>query len=698
MRKFLILTIAACLATGAMMAQGQSAADMFQQALQLEEVKGDLDKAIAAYQAIIERFPNDRAAAAKAQLHLGFCYQRLDRPEARAAYEAVIRNHSDQPELVAQARARLASLARQSGDRDEAAMVARQIWTGAEVNLEGKPSGDGRYVTYVDWTSTRTGNVAIRDLSTGQNRRLTDAQDMAEGFAEYPVLSPDGKTVAYGWENSVRLIGADGSRPRVLLPGRGGVYPYDLAWSPDGKLIAAAVTDYGTDKTSQIVLISVSDGSVTRLRSTGWHSPGIGGFSPDGKLLLYSVTRRPTADDQDIVVIAVDGTSETVVDEGPSNDIQPSWTPDGRAVVFVSDRSGSQALWAVRMEGGTPKGPAELIRPNVGQIWLKGFTRDGSFFYGSRNGQVDLYVASLDPATLAVTAQPTPLTNRFVGSNSGASWSPDGRLVAFLRGPDRRSKSLVVRSMSDGTERTLPTRFMDGFFPAQMGPAWFPDSRSVLVADTDSVNQKSIFRRVDVETGQESLVFDATFQSIWPLVAIAPDGRALFYTKSEPDSDPARKHLRLLRRDLDSGTETELYRAVSDGVGFFGLSISPDGRQLAFMANVGPNRRDLMTLPTEGGTPVVLYRGGYANPQPQAAVWTRDGRHILFKAEDGTQRTRVWAVPADGGPARKLDLATEGIGKMDLSPDGSRLVFSGTKRRQELWVIKNLLPTPLTRN
>ena len=215
------------------------------------------------------------------------------------------------------------------------------------------------------------------------------------------------------------------------------------------------------------MLISVSDGSVTRLKSTGWRSPGLGGFSPDGKFLLYSVGRNETGDDQDILVIAVDGTSETVLVEGPSNDIQPSWTPDGRAVLFVSDRSGSQALWAVRMEGGTPKGPAELIRPNVGQIWPKGFTRDGSFFYGSLDRQVDLYVASLDPATLAVIAQPTPLTDRFVGSNSGGAWSPAGRLVAFLRGPDRRSKSLVVRSVSNGTERTLPTRFMDGFFPAR---------------------------------------------------------------------------------------------------------------------------------------------------------------------------------------------------------------------------------------
>ena len=254
-----------------------------------------------------------------------------------------------------------------------------------------------------------------------------------------------------------------------------------------------------------------------------------------------------------------------------------------------------------------------------------------------------------------------------------------------------------MRSVADGTERTLPTKLLDGYFPAQMGPAWFPDSRSVLVSDTDQANRKTSFRRVDVESGQETLVFEATYQTIWPLVAIAPDGKSLFYSRLEPDSDPTMNRLRLVRRDIASGTETELYRAVSGGVGFFALTIAPDGRRLAFMANVGPNQRHLMTLSTDGGTPVILYRGGYSNPQPQAAVWTRDGKHILFKAEDGRQRTRVWAVPSDGGEARKLDLSTEGIGKMDLSPDGTQLVFTGTKRKQELWMIKNLLPSHASR-
>ena len=181
MRTVLMVTIAAGLLAGAPLAQGQSAADLYQSAVQLEEVKGDMEKAIAAYRSIVERFANDRTTAGKAQLRLGFCYERLGKPEARSAFEAVIRNYSDQPDLVSQARARIASSSDRSGDRGDTAMTTRQVWTGSEVDLEGKPSADGRYLTYVDWTSTRTGNVAIRDLATGQNRRLTDAQDRAEG-------------------------------------------------------------------------------------------------------------------------------------------------------------------------------------------------------------------------------------------------------------------------------------------------------------------------------------------------------------------------------------------------------------------------------------------------------------------------------------------------------------------------------------
>jgi hypothetical protein len=48
-------------------------------------------------------------------------------------------------------------------------------------------------------------------------------------------------------------------------------------------------------------------------------------------------------------------------------------------------------------------------------------------------------------------------------------------------------------------------------------------------------------------------------------------------------------------------------------------------------------------------------------------------------------------VPADGGEPRKLDLAMDEIGAFDVSPDGRRIAFTGTRRDPEVWVIKNLL-------
>ena len=93
MKKILTLMAIATFATGAaLVSQAKSAEDAYQEALQQEEVKGDLLKAIAAYQSIIERFGEDRSVAAKAQLHMGLSYDRLGKSaEAATAYEKVVR-------------------------------------------------------------------------------------------------------------------------------------------------------------------------------------------------------------------------------------------------------------------------------------------------------------------------------------------------------------------------------------------------------------------------------------------------------------------------------------------------------------------------------------------------------------------------------------------------------------------------------
>ena len=60
----------------------QTAGELFEKALYVEEGQGDLQKAIELYQDIVKRFPENREVAAKAQLHIGLCYEKLGTKEA----------------------------------------------------------------------------------------------------------------------------------------------------------------------------------------------------------------------------------------------------------------------------------------------------------------------------------------------------------------------------------------------------------------------------------------------------------------------------------------------------------------------------------------------------------------------------------------------------------------------------------------
>ena len=77
----------------------------------------------------------------------------------------------------------------------------------------------------------------------------------------------------------------------------------------------------------------------------------------------------------------------------PSNDTSPVWTPDGRAVVFLSDRSGTQDLWFVGVAEGKPEGEPAIVRSGVGNIVNMGFTRDGSYFYGTQKCDSGMYMS-----------------------------------------------------------------------------------------------------------------------------------------------------------------------------------------------------------------------------------------------------------------------------------------------------------------
>src|SRR6185503_11760340 len=237
-----IVTTLAIVAVGVSLVTAQNnAATMMEAARKAAVVDGDLVGAIKQYEAIVETYAKtDRAAAATALVRMADDYQKLGRAsESQAAYERVVREFSDQRDAVSQARARLASV--QAPAVSRSGPTARLIWAGKDKEFgPGVPSpDDDRY-----WSTTvATGDVVVRDLRTGIDRRVTDAPGDWFEYG-YGLISPDGRQVAYDWyihkENAVELrvasLGAgEPVRPRTVFRSDLRAGAYISAWMPDGK-------------------------------------------------------------------------------------------------------------------------------------------------------------------------------------------------------------------------------------------------------------------------------------------------------------------------------------------------------------------------------------------------------------------------------------------------------------------------------
>jgi Tol biopolymer transport system component len=681
--------LAAALAAGfpANQAKDDRAEVALQAALKKEAVDGDLKGAIELYQKIAQS--TNRAAAAKALVHMGQCYEKLgdaEAREARKAYGRVVREFADQKEAAQEARKHLSTMA---GDKQaESGLAERQLWVFPKWYFLRGYSTDGRYITFED---DEHGDLWQHDLMTGEDRKLVEASGSYFGTT---AISPDGKQIAYSqFHNTaleLRVIGIDGSRMRVLLSEKG-KHIYPRAWSPDGKRILA---DLFSPKLSdqQIALISVVDGSIQVLKSAPRIYPF--SFSPDGQYILYGrrdANSQPTA----IFAMSSDGSREAPLVEGPARNGSAVWTPDGRKVLFLSDRSGADGLWSVRVADGKPAGMPELVKPNVGSMHPLGFTRDGAFCYGSYTSQSDVYVADLDPETGKISSKPERVNERFIGSSKGPlAWSPDGQFLAYNRsGIGGAPPTVVVRTVTTGEEREVPKRSSPSAGSREL--RWFPDGRSLLVNDWQ--NSHTAFRRIDLQTGEGKPVVVEGTDILWVhwQAALSHDGKTLFYSlvgKAGGGGGP----LRVMRREIESGEERELYRKNAPGSGLFSLSLSPDERQVAFVTfrweeSVKGNTTPLMVVPAEGGSarelcPKVYTIGGTA--------WTKDGRHILVPGSDSEHPQQLLSVPIAGGQPQPTGVSMAELSSPSIHPDGRRIAFAGGQSQQSVWAIKNLLAEP----
>ena len=677
---------------GSYHAFSQTAEELLPKAIQLEEVKGELEQAIGVYQAIVNEYPDNRPVAASAYLHMGRCYEKLGKKEASKAYRQVIQNYADQEEMVKEARTRIAALEKHDGPEVTKNLAVRQVWSGPGVDACGSPSPDGRYLTFTDW---ETGDLAIRELATGKTKRLTKkgtyVQPMA--FALNSKISPDNKLVAYSWMNKygtydLRLIGIDGSADRTLYSNED-IEAYPHEWSTDGKHIATFFYS-NKDEDHQIVWISVDDGSVEVLKTMlEGHTTGSGvSHSPDDLYIVYDHSAEEDPLNYDIYLLATDGSGEIPLVEHPANDRVLGWAPDGKEILFRRDYLGSWDVWTIPVANGKSVGSPKRILSDVGGISPLGFTQDGSFYFSSMTRRFAVEVAPFDLKTGTVQEQSG---KNILGSNYDAVWSPDGNSLAFINeqvgigGPGFYHRPLHIFHLITGEERELAADF------EVRVPRWSPDGSSVLITGYD--NKKSDQKdynggiyKIDVQGGHVSElvqfppVQDFLLDVWWNNSGAdwSNDGKAIFYLNRGI----------IHMRNLESGTEKQLYQ---NNHLLRLLNLSPDGDRLVCATmNEKEATSSLLMLPISGGEPIELCKSEGLRGPRRVVTWTPDGKYLLF-SEKLKQGSVMWRISPDGGEPEKLWQSDKEISSLSIHPDGQQIVFSTFEQVIEIWIMENFL-------
>ncbi len=304
----------------------------------------------------------------------------------------------------------------------------------------------------------------------GQPRTIT-AVEKDEGFDSHrhPQFLPDGRRFLYlargagGRDSELRLADLDGGAPQVImkLPNMAQyasghllfmnqqtlmAQPFDAATGTLGGTPVPVAEDVMIIQGAAKGAFAASDeGTLIFLRgkaeidaSLSWldrkgNETGVVGdrgdyssavLSPDGRRAVLTVTDRAAGTD-DLWIMEIERNFRTRLTNNPADEAYPVWRPDGKAVYFVSDRSGKFNVYSKEI-GGT--GEADLVLEAPAAILLWACSPDGTTLLYSTSGEgtgLDLWAADL-------TRRDEPrLLRRSPEDDGAARFSPDGRWVSY---------------------------------------------------------------------------------------------------------------------------------------------------------------------------------------------------------------------------------------------------------------------------
>jgi TolB protein len=462
--------------------------------------------------------------------------------------------------------------------------------------------------------------------------------------------------------------------------------------------------------------------------------------------IVYSAL-RPT--NWDIYLFESRSSSPRRLTDDAALDYNAVFSPDGRWVVFCSERRGGPDLYALDLKNA---GPPRLLIDSPALEDAPAFSPDGRrlAFVSTRDGNADIFVVPFHPEKLASHTELVNLT-RGEGGEFNPAFSPDGRQIAFssdrdtlmrLGPPGTRESDLYVMD-ADGSnvKRLTSSKGWEG------SPAWSKAGREIYFyavaswqplgetretprifrmnsdgSDARVVSSGGVGAISPALTGDGRVAFAANIERRWQIVSVAADG-----SDQRMESDA---HNEYWAPDFDRNSGKMVCHGMGpiagaglvSGQGVFGnvdrvpffaessqmnlpdrtldlkgvrsftASVNPETGEIVGLGSFNPSDRMpgvLVSRPDGTGLKEVFKAGGPA----WGVVWSKDGKWIAFTAGPPFAPPRaqadIWKMRADGSNAVNL---TEGCaandGFPDFSRDGRRIVFrSGRDGNHEIYLM-----------
>jgi Tol biopolymer transport system component/DNA-binding winged helix-turn-helix (wHTH) protein len=535
--------------------------------------------------------------------------------------------------------------------------------------FEGNPSlsPDGSQVAF-SWNGEKQDNfdIYVTPISSGTPVRLT--KDAAEDSS--PAWSPDGHTIAFlrrlGDHSDLILVPATGGPEHKIAETREITWfqprkPAGLAWSPDGKWIAASHQEPG--ETSDGLYLFSPTGEKQRLTTPppGFRSDNMPAFSPDGRALAFCRLQGGFGSEIYVLPLKPDlrpaGEARALTNNKRWS-AQPVWVRGGASILYVFGEDASRGIELRVLAAAHPEKPAETILTSDG---ISEITLGRHLVFSRRMEDTNIWRAEL-PKRGAEPATGEAFLSSTLPDQS-PRYSPDATRIAFASA--RSGSREIWVANADGSSAARLTWFGG---PPVGCPYWSPDGKSIVFHSRPA-------GRVDV------FVIAAAGGPATPLTtnswvpSYSVDGQTIYFTSRRSGG------VQIWKMPAKGGAPAQITNSGGAQMPF----ASHDGRFLYYLRQ---DLREIWRVSPEGGEEVKVV--GPTQRYPMGFTVTSQGIYYGAPPHSGEERY-IRFFDFSTQESRPVVLAKRAFHHgMSLSPDSRYILFDQyDESGSDLLVVKN---------